>query len=226
MTEPYRVIITNDVDGDESLDLELGPTIEELVVESTPFTASYDTTAFFRVLYRFITVQSQAEFTAGTNEDADIPWENYAVYQVLSEDEWPQLLNSRSIPLSYVSDAQKYMAYCHLIADYFEKGNPDWSFRSQSQAPGVSFSRGEDTGPRLALKAMLDTIENAYRRSVVSGGRGAAIVINQISDARKYPKRWKRSGIPAYDGSSEGYDSEDVEDMGVDYNSQNENSAW
>jgi len=182
----------------------------------------------FGTYYRFLSVQDydEAHEAVPIHTDADILYDSFGIYADLAADELSSLLASRSIPYETLTDNQISALICHLVADTFEKGNPDWSFRSQSQAPGVSFSRGEDTGPRLALKAMLDTIENAYRRSVVSGGRGAAIIINRIEDARKYPKRWKRSGIPAYNASEDGYDSEDVEDMGVDYNSPNENSAW
>ena len=93
-------------------------------------------------------------------------------------------------------------------------GNPDWSFRSQSQAPGVSFSRGEETGPRAALNKLLDSIEIATRRASVTCGRGASMTFARIVDAKNYPARWKRTDIPSADFAEDGFDSEEVADLG------------
>jgi hypothetical protein len=182
----------------------------------------------FQVLYRFIAIQTydEANEAVPTHTDADILYDSFGLYADLASDELSNILASRSIPIGYLTDNQINALICHLVADNFEKGNPDWSFRSQSQAPGVSFSRGEDTGPRLAIKAMIDSIEIAYRRSVVSGGRGSAVVINSIKDKLHYPKRWKRSGIPSYDDGEEGFDASETPDMGADYNDQQQNTAW
>lgn len=123
-----------------------------------------------------------------------------------------------------LTDTQEKIALCHLVADFFEQGNPDWSFRSQSQAPGVSFSRGEKTGPRTALDKMLDIIEIASRRSMITKGRGAATEIIRIKDAKNYPARFKRTDIPSFDTTPDtGYDSEEVSDMGV---TNEQSNAW
>lgn len=182
----------------------------------------------FQVLYRFIPIQTydEANEAVPIHTDADILYDSFGLYADLASDELDNILASRSIPIGYLTDNQINALICHLVADNFEKGNPDWSFRSQSQAPGVSFSRGEDTGPRLAIKAMIDSIETAYRRSVVSGGRGSAVVINSIKDKLHYPTRWKRSGIPSYDDGEEGFDASETPDMGADYNDQQQNTAW
>jgi hypothetical protein len=186
---------------------------------------SSDVTDMFRVLYRFITLQSYNDYTESPslNTTAEISWTSFEMYQTLAEQEWTQLLVSRSIPETSISEDQTYAAYCHLIADYFEQGNPDWNYRSQSQAPGVNFSRGDDTAPRAALKKLLASIETAYKMSIISGGRGSAMTPGRITDAKNYPKRWKRSGIPAYD--PDGVDSGEVDDAGVDYNDNNNSTG-
>jgi hypothetical protein len=93
-------------------------------------------------------------------------------------------------------------------------GNPDYSFRSQSQAPGVSFSRGEDTGPRLALNKLLDSIELDIKRTGASGGRGKSIAMVQLKDAKNYPKRFKRTDIPSWNTAEDGFDADEISDNG------------
>lgn len=168
----------------------------------------------FNIYYRFFTVQKKDEYNSNINNDADIPYNAFVLYKELAEDELVNLLNARSVPVNYLTSVQYDILICHLIADYFERGNPDYSFRSQSQAPGVSFTRGADTGPRLAIEKILESIEAAYRRDIVSGGRGSIIQINRISDAKKYPARWKRTDIPSLDMSDGGFDASDVSDFG------------
>jgi len=112
---------------------------------------------------------------------------------------------------------------CHLVADYFEMGNPDWSFRSQSQAPGVSFSRGEKTGPREAFEKLFNSIATSANLSAVSCSRGAAVEMVRIKDAVNYPNRWKRTLIPSYNQFEGGFDENEVDDNGYD---AGENAEW
>lgn len=174
----------------------------------------------FLVLYRFIGLQTSTQDESDENTDADIIYDHFVVYYNDAIDELVNILAVRNIVLT---ENQENTALCHLIADYHEMGNPDWSFRSQSQAPGVSFSRGEKTGPRMALEKMLDNVELANRRNIVTSGRGASMTFNRIKDATNYPMRWKRTSIPGYDQSEDGFDSSPVSDLGTD---DNQNNAW
>lgn len=181
----------------------------------------------FNTYYRFLSTQTydEANESPATNTDADILYSAFSLYADLAADELVNLLAARNIATTDITENQELVMLCHLVADYFEQGNPDWSFRSQSQAPGVSFSRGEDTGPRLALNKMLNEIQTATRMSSVTSGRGAAMTFNQIKDSTNYPKRWKRTSIPAYGPETDGFDSEAVSDMGYE-ETDNNNSAW
>lgn len=170
---------------------------------------------YFGTYYRFIDVQTFNEYNSDEGTDSDILYEDFELYSEQAYDELINLILSKNITLT---NNQTYVALCHLVADYFEMGNPDFSFRSQSQAPGVSFSRGDKTGPRTALDKLLKSIADSAKISNVTSGRGAAIEIIRIKDAKNYPNRWKRTGIPAYDSTSDGFDSEEVSDMGLDYN--------
>jgi hypothetical protein len=186
-----------------------------------------DVISAFAVYYRFLDVQTydEANEDVPENTDADILYSSFGFYADLAADELLNLLAARNLSVDSITENQEIVMICHLVADFFEKGNPDWSFRSQSQAPGVSFSRGEDTGPRLALTKMLDEIQTAYRMSSVTSGRGASMTFNRIKDAVNYPRRWKRTSIPAYDHTEDGFDSEAVSDMGYEENDNN-NSEW
>ncbi len=172
---------------------------------------------YFGTYYRFIDVQTFTEYNTDPEDgtDSDILYEDFELYSEQASDELANLCASKGITLT---NNQTYVALCHLVADYFEMGNPDFSFRSQSQAPGVSFSRGDKTGPRQALEKMLKSISDSARIGSVTCGRGASTEIIRIKDAKNYPNRWKRTGIPAYDSTSDGFDSEEVSDMGYDYN--------
>jgi hypothetical protein len=183
-----------------------------------------DLISVFNIYYRFLTVQTESESTNNENTDADILFSSFNIYSDLAINELDNLLTSRSIPDTYITNNQYNALICHLIADYFEQGNPDWNFRSQSQAPGVSFSRGQTTGPREAFNKLFESIATAVRMSSVSSGRGSSISFNRIKDAANYPKRWKRTVIPAYDQSENGFDSDEVDDSGYDdrYNTGNQ----
>ena len=132
-------------------------------------------------------------------------------------------MTMRSISDDYITEAQYNALICHLIADYFEMGNPDWSFRSQSQAPGVSFSRGEKTGPREAFEKLFNSIATSANLSAVSCGRGSSVSLTRIKDAANYPNRWKRTLIPAYNQFDGGFDENEVDDNGYD---NSENAEW
>ena len=190
-----------------------------------PYSDLIDT---FSVFYRFIPIQTYDEANASPveNTDADILYSSFGLYADLAIDELVNLLAARNIPETSVTENQENVMLCHLIADFFEKGNPDWSFRSQSQAPGVSFSRGEDTGPRIALEKMLDELQVASKMSSVTSGRGASMTFDRIRDAKNYPRRWKRTDIPSYDDTTTtGFDSDEVEDLGYTDNQTN-NTNW
>lgn len=165
----------------------------------------------FKIYYRFLDTQTFTEYNAEDNTDADILYEHFETFTDLAFDELDALTSAKNISLT---NTQEKVCLCHLIADYFEMGNPDWSFRSQSQAPGVSFSRGEETGPRAALNKLLDSIEIATRRASVTCGRGASMTFARIVDAKNYPARWKRTDIPSADFAEDGFDSEEVADLG------------
>lgn len=186
-----------------------------------------DIISAFKIYYRFLDVQTydEANEDVPENTDADILYANFGLYADLAADELLNLLAARNLGIDSITENQETILICHLVADHFEQGNPDWSFRSQSQAPGVSFSRGEKTGPRMALEKMLDTIEIAARRSMVTSGRGASMTFNRITDAVNFPKRWKRTSIPSYDPTTDGFDSEPVSDLGYEDDHTN-NSAW
>ncbi len=197
------------------------------IVVEAPFTVRVnvpDLITKFAVFYRYMPVQTFAQYNTDpeTGTDADIQYEEFETYTELALDELDSILAARSITLTSI---QEKIALCHLVADYIEMGTPDWSFRSQSQAPGVSFSRGEETGPRAALNKMLDVLEIASRRASITGGRGANTEIIRIKDAKNYPARWKRTCIPAYDHTTDGFDESEVSDMGYDYN-QTTGTEW
>jgi hypothetical protein len=100
----------------------------ELVVGESDLTGLIST---FRVLYRYI-------------KPADLPYENFAILYELAVDEHTQNLVTYGNPI--LTTSQTNAAICHLIGDKFEKGNPDWSYSSQSISPGISFSRSQKNG--------------------------------------------------------------------------------
>ena len=131
------------------------------------------------------------------------------------------------IPPFFKQDAKMWTlikpSVAHLVADYIEHGHPDWNFRSQSQAPGVSFSRGQETGPREAFNKLFESIANSAKLASITSGRGASYTPVRIKDAANYPNRWKRTLIPAYNHFEDGFDEGEVEDLGNDDSS---NSEW
>ena len=179
----------------------------------------------FGIYYRFLTVQSSDEYTSipATNTEADISYLAFQTYQELAESELNNLFTMRSISEDFVTEAQYNALICHLVADYFEMGNPDFNFRSQSQAPGVSFSRGDKTGPREAFEKLFNSIATAANLSAVSSSRGASVEMVRIKDAVNYPNRWKRTLIPSYNQFDGGFDEDEVDDSGYD---AGENSEW
>lgn len=181
----------------------------------------------FKVLYRFLDTQTYDESTESppTNIDADITYSDFQVYVGIADDELTSLLNTNSIAESFLTDSQYNALICHLVADHFEEGNPDWNFRSQSQAPGVSFSRGQDTGPREAFNKLFNGIVRANSLGSVTCGRGASTELTRIKDSANYPRRWKRTLIPAYDHFEGGFDESSVDDSGQEDNS-NSYSEW
>ena len=179
----------------------------------------------FGVFYRFLDVQTldESNNTPPTNTDADILYSNFGIYADLAIDELTNLLLIRSMTVDSITTNQYNALICHLVADYFEQGNPDWNFRSQSQAPGVSFSRGQETGPREAFNKLFESIANSAKLASITSGRGASYTPVRIKDAANYPNRWKRTLIPAYNQFEDGFDEGEVEDLGNDDSS---NSEW
>ena len=191
-----------------------------------PFTIELNvpkTIKMFSVYYRYLTVQTLAQYntTPEAGTDVDIDYESFGIYLDLAQDELTRQLNMRSIPVTDLTESEENAALCHLIADAFEQGNPDWNFTNQSQAPGVSFSRGKETGPMTALNKLLDSIELAVKRSGSNGGR--RVELTRVKDAKNYPRRFKRSDIPAWDTSETGFDADEVSDLGQSIYDQNQN---
>jgi hypothetical protein len=120
----------------------------ELHVGTTDLTGLITT---FRILYRYIS-------------STDLPYEKFKILYELAVDEHAQNLVTYGNPV--LTTSQTNAAFCHLVGDYFEKGNPDWSYSSQSISPGVSFSRSQKNGiiktpARTAYEDLLDGIVSA-----------------------------------------------------------------
>jgi hypothetical protein len=168
---------------------------------------------YFSIYYKNISVQTFSQYNenpqGGTT--AEILYDDIDVYSDVAVDELENILVSRNIVLT---NAQRYVALCHLVADYFEMTNPDWNFRSENMGSGVSFSRGEKTGPREALDKLLDVVEKATRMARRPHVRMGAEALVKIKDHTNYPRRFKKTGIPAFDVTDGGYDSEEVPDLG------------
>ena len=167
----------------------------------------------FRILYPNIDTQSPSEAGTGLNTDAEILYTSFDFYYNLAVDELANILDLRSITLT---STQEDAALCHLIADYFEQGNPDWNFRSQSMGSGVSFSRGDKTGPREALDKLLDQVEAAAKATRRSGIRMGEDDLKKCKDHLNYPRRYKMTQIPSFDFSEDGFDSAEMPDLGSD----------
>ena len=167
----------------------------------------------FRILYPNIDTQSSTEAGTGTNTDAEILYTSFDFYYDLAVDELANILDTRSITLT---NTQEDAALCHLIADYFEMGSPDWSFSSQSMGSGVSFSRGDKTGAREALDKLLDQVEAAAKATRRSGIRMGEDDLKKCKDHLNYPRRYKMTQIPSFDFSEDGFDSSEMPDLGSD----------
>jgi hypothetical protein len=120
----------------------------ELVVGESDLTGLITT---FRVLYRYI-------------KAVDLPYENFAILYDLAVDEHAQNLVTYGNPV--LTPSQTNAAYCHLISDFYERGNPDFNFASQSISPGVTFSRTQNngkilTGPRQNYETLMNGIVSA-----------------------------------------------------------------
>jgi hypothetical protein len=165
--------------------------------------------------YKNISIQTFTEYNESPQEgtDSEILYEDMELYSDLAMDELANILDSRNITLTNI---QTYIAYCHLVADYIEMGEPDWSFRSQSMGSGVSFSRGDKTGPRAALDKLLDQVEAATKATRRSGIRMGEDNLKRCVDHTHYPRRFKMTQIPAFDPSSDGFDSAEMPDLGSD----------
>jgi hypothetical protein len=163
--------------------------------------------------YKNITVQTFTQYNASPEEgtDCEMLYEDVELFSELAYDELNNITDARNISLTNI---QKYVALCHLVADYFEQTSPDWSFRSQSMGSGVSFSRGDKTGPRMALDKLLDQVQAATNATRRSGIRMGADSITRTKDSTRYPRRFKRTSIPAWDFHEDGFDEAEVPDIG------------
>jgi hypothetical protein len=172
---------------------------------------------YFSVYYKNISVQTLTEYNEIPQDgtDSEILYDEFSLMSELAIDELEDILSLRSITLT---ENQRQVALCHIVADHFEMTNPDWNFRSESMSPGVSFSRGDETGPRAALNKMLDIVEKAARRTSRSGIRMDASSIKRTKDSTNYPRRFKRTSIPSFDFSDDGFDTEQIPDLGGDIN--------
>ena len=170
---------------------------------------------YFGTYYRFIDVQTFTEYNTDPEEgtDSEILYEDMELYSDLAMDELANILDARGITLTNI---QTYIAYCHLVADYIEMGEPDWSFRSQSMGSGVSFSRGDKTGPRAALDKLLDQVEAAAKATRRSGIRMSEDDLLRTKDHLNFPRRYKHTQIPSFDFSEDGFDSSEMPDLGSD----------
>lgn len=171
---------------------------------------------YFSVYYRNITIQTLSENNEIPEEgyDNELLYDAFELYTEQATDELSNILDSRNIVLT---DTQKYVAICHLIADYYEMGETDWSHRSQSMGSGVSFSRGEDTGARLALNKLLDQVQAAANATRRPGVHMGASNIKHVKDSTHYPRRFKKTALPSWNFSEDGFDSEEVPDVGGNY---------
>jgi hypothetical protein len=158
-------------------------------------------------------VQTFAQYNDSpeTGTDSEMLYEDIELYSELAYDELSNILDARNITLT---NTQTYVALCHLVADYFEMGNPDWSFNSQSMGSGVSFSRGEKTGPREALDKLLDQAQAAAKANLRPSVRMGADDLKRTADHLHYPRRYKKTAIPSFDFSEDGFDSEETSDLG------------
>lgn len=172
-------------------------------------------TRIMQTYYKNITIQTITQYNnvPPTGTDSEILCEDMELYSDLALDELTNILDARNITLT---NTQKYVALSHLVADFWEQGNPDWNFRSQSMGSGVSFSRGDKTGPREALDKLLDQVEAAAKATRRSGIRMGEDDLKKCKDHLNYPRRYKMTQIPSFDFSEDGFDSSEMPDLGSD----------
>ncbi len=128
----------------------------------------------FRVYYRTIPVQTYTQYISVPEEGTDCAmyYDEFEVFSDLAVDELQNILDARGISLT---STQTYVAYCHLVADYFEMGDPDWNFRSQNMGSGVSFKQGrKDWSPRSSRQVIRSGAgsSKSQRNSKRAHGRG------------------------------------------------------
>jgi hypothetical protein len=125
--------------------------------------------SFFSLQYAYVPVQTKAQKDAdeGT-EPRYLSYDHFTDYYNLAIEELAaDLLNRGGL---VITDTQTKAALCHLIADYCEMANPDWSYTQQSISSGeglptINISRGQHTSPRLAYNKLLEIIERAARHA-------------------------------------------------------------
>jgi len=137
---------------------------------------------FFELQYPYINVQTKDQYEAGiATEPRYLKYNHFSMYYDLAVDEFrADLLSRGGISATY---AQTRAALCHLIADYCEMSNPDWSYLRQKVEtepglPTIDIERGGDTSPRMAYNKLLDIITKAAWR--------AAPPYNGSSDVEPY----------------------------------------
>jgi len=182
----------------------------------------------FKVLYWGITLQTddEASESPAANDDANISAEEFGIYLGLAQDELERLVGAKHVPTDYITTNQSNMLLCHLVADYYEMGNPDWNFKSESMGSGVSITRGVDTGPRAAINKLLDTLYESWLYTARSGIRMGEKDLVMMKDHKHYPRRFKKTQIPAFDFADDGFDSNETTESGFyggygNYNDRN-----
>lgn len=141
----------------------------------------------FGVLYRYLTVQTyvQSVQVPEQNAEADIHYNAWVMYLEQATEELAAICTARGITLSTVMTEQ---ALCHLVADYYEMGNPDWNYKEEKLSPNEQFTRGNETPPRAALNKLLDSAQAAAVAASAFGGTVPEIA--QVYDSANYPKKF------------------------------------
>ena len=109
--------------------------------------------------YKNINVQTEIEALNGENTGEDtcnidyLSFVDFAHHFERATEELSDIIQQKGI--TNMDPFQRHTALSHLIMDYVEMGNPDWNFTSETEAPGVSFTRGTKTGPRAALDKLI-----------------------------------------------------------------------
>jgi len=128
-----------------------------------------DTLSFFAVQYPYIPVQSKEDKANNFHiEMKYLSYDRFKAYYDLACDEFESDCLQRGGLVA--TDNQTNAALAHLIADYCEMTNPDWSYREQSVITGeglpqMRIQRGPETSPRAAYNKLLDIIMKACRHA-------------------------------------------------------------